>query len=79
MTTRWNLSIPDDTDRLVRSYLARRGMKKGDLSRFVDEAVKREVFREAVRAAREHNRDADPAEIEAAVNQAVEDARAPRA
>ena len=36
---RWNLVIADDTDRHVRSYLARTGGKKGDLSRFVDRAV----------------------------------------
>ena len=38
--TRWNLSISEKTDRLVRSHLARIGMKKGDLSKFVDTAVR---------------------------------------
>ena len=38
--TRWNLSIPEQTDRAVRTFLARTGDKKGDLSRFVDEAVR---------------------------------------
>ena len=42
--TRWTLSIPDETDRTVRTYLARIGLKKGDLSRFVDRAVRRQVF-----------------------------------
>ena len=42
--TRWNLSIPDETDRTVRTYLARTGMKKGSLSAFVDEAVRSRVF-----------------------------------
>ena len=41
--TRWNLSIPEETDRLVRTFLARNGRKRGDLSRFVDEAVRRRV------------------------------------
>ena len=36
--TRWNLVISNDTDRSVRSYLARTGGRKGDLSRFVDRA-----------------------------------------
>ncbi len=47
--TRWNLSIPEETDRAVRSYLARRGLKKGDLSDFVNDAVRREVFDRVVR------------------------------
>jgi hypothetical protein len=42
--TRWNLVIPEKTNRAVRIYLARTGGKKGDLSRFVDEAVRRRVL-----------------------------------
>ena len=42
--TRWNLSIPEETDRVVRTFLARNGGKKGDLSRFVDEAVRCRVL-----------------------------------
>ena len=41
--TRWNLSVSEETDRIVRTFLARNGGKKGDLSRFVDEAVRRRV------------------------------------
>ena len=43
--TRWSLSVPDSTDRLVRVFLAHTGMKKGDLSTFVEEAVQAEVLR----------------------------------
>ena len=43
---KWNVTIPDETDRLVRGFLARRGMKKGDLSAFVDDAVQSEVMRQ---------------------------------
>ena len=39
--TRWSLSIPEETNLAVRTFLARKGGKKGDLSRFVDEAVRR--------------------------------------
>ena len=35
---RWSVMVPEDTDRALRSYLARTGGKKGDLSRFVDDA-----------------------------------------
>ena len=41
--TQWNLSVSEETDRIVRTFLARTGGKKGDLSRFVDEAVRRRV------------------------------------
>ena len=38
---RWNVVISEDTDRTVRSYLARTGGGKGGLSRFVDRAVRK--------------------------------------
>ena len=38
--TRWNVSITDETDQVVRTFLARSGGKRGALSRFVDDAVR---------------------------------------
>ncbi len=61
--TRWNLTIPDKTDRAVRTFLARTGGKKGDLSRFVDEAVRRRVFDLTVREIKARNADYDQQEI----------------
>ncbi|MGH9461229.1 MAG: ribbon-helix-helix domain-containing protein [Vicinamibacteria bacterium] len=74
--TRWNLSIPEETDRTVRSYLARRGLKKGGLSEFVNDAVRREVFDRVVRDIKERNADADPDELMKLIDEAVEWARA---
>lgn len=53
--TRWSLSVPDKTDRLVRVFLARAGMKKGDLSAFVGEAVHAEVLRRSARQLQERD------------------------
>ncbi|HXV61696.1 MAG TPA: ribbon-helix-helix domain-containing protein [Vicinamibacteria bacterium] len=74
--TRWNLSIPDETDRAVRSYLARKGLKKGDLSDFVNDAVRREVFDRVVRDIKERNAEANPDELMKLIDEAVEWARA---
>ena len=38
--TRWTVSVSKETDMAVRCLLARRGTKKGDLSKFIEEAVK---------------------------------------
>ena len=46
--TQWNLVITDDTDRHVRSYLARTGGTNADLSKFVDRAVRQRIFWETV-------------------------------
>ena len=61
--TRWNLTIPEKTDRAVRTYLARTGGKKGDLSRFVDEAVRRRVLDLTVRQIKDRNAQYDQREI----------------
>lgn len=74
--TRWNLSISDKTDRLVRSHLARTGMKKGDLSKFVDTAVRTEILRRTVQEVQARNTDLTVEEAMALANEAVAWARA---
>ena len=61
--TRWNLSIPEETDRAVRTFLARNGGKKGDLSRFVDEAVRRRVLELTIRQVKDRNALYDQGEL----------------
>ena len=74
--TRWNLSIPDDTDCLVRTFLARSGLKKGDLAKFVDAAVRRQVFDLTVKEIKERNASADQETLLDLIDEAVEWARA---
>ena len=76
--TRWNLDIPDDTDRYVRSYLVRTGGKKGDLSRFVDHAVRQAIFWETVESIRERNRHLSSDEAQLLADEAVAEIRADR-
>ena len=76
--TRWNLSIPEETDRTVRTYLARNGGKKGDLSRFVDEAVRRRVLELTVSRVKERNATYDKGELLDLIDEEVDAARAGR-
>ena len=76
--TRWNLSIPEETDRAVRMFLARNGGKKGDLSRFVDEAVRRRVFDLTVSQVKERNAELDQREILGLIDEEVSAVRAGR-
>ena len=76
--TRWNLVIPEKTDRTVRTYLARTGGKKGDLSRFVDEAVRRSVFDLTVNQVKDRNADYDQQEILDLIDEEVDAAHADR-
>ena len=45
-SVRWSLKVSRETDEALRAYLGRTGARKGDLSRFVQEAV-RERLRKA--------------------------------
>jgi hypothetical protein len=47
-TVRWSLKVSRETDEALREYLGRSGGRKGDLSRFVQEAV-RERLRTSAR------------------------------
>lgn len=76
--TRWNLSIPEETDRTVRTFLARNGGKKGDLSRFVDDAVRRRVFDLTVAQVKERTTELDQREILDLIDDEVSAARAGR-
>ena len=76
--TRWNLSIPEETDRTVRTYLARNGGKKGDLSRFVDEAVRRRVLELTVSRVKDRNARYDQEELLDLIDEEVDAARAGR-
>jgi hypothetical protein len=60
---RWSLTVSRDTDVALRTLLATRGGRKGDLSRFVEEAVSREVLRQTANDVRARNVDLDEADV----------------
>ncbi len=70
-TTRWTVSVSRDTDIAVRSFLAQRGMKKGDLSKFIEDAVKWRVFDQTLAETRSKFADMPPDELEALIDEAV--------
>jgi hypothetical protein len=76
--TRWTLIVSEKTDRAVRTYLARTGGKKGDLSRFVDDAVRRRVLDLTVREIKDRNAEYDQREILDVIDKEVDAARADR-
>jgi Ribbon-helix-helix domain len=69
--TRWTVMVSRDTDIALRSYLAEHGGKKGDLSKFVERAVQKEVFRATVRDVRERNAHLSSDEIQAIIDEEV--------
>jgi len=68
---RWSIVVPEEVDRALRSYQARRGTKKGDLSRFVEEAVQARLFELTVEDVKQRNRPYSQEEILAAIDEAL--------
>ncbi|MDQ2802174.1 MAG: ribbon-helix-helix domain-containing protein [Pseudomonadota bacterium] len=77
-TTRWTVSVSRDTDITVRSFLAQRGMKKGDLSKFIEDAVRWRVLDQTVAEARAAFADLPPDELQAMIDEAVTTVRQAR-
>jgi Ribbon-helix-helix domain len=75
---RWNIKVSKETDLALRTYLGAQGAKKGDLSKFIEEAVRWHVFHRTVQDIRERNADTDPEELQRIIDEAVSEVRAER-
>ena len=75
---RWSVKVSKDTDLTLRTFLGAQGMKKGDLSKFIEEAVRRRVLQCTIQDIRARNADADPDRIQRIVDEAVREVRAER-
>lgn len=68
--TRWTVKVSKETDVAVRSYLAEHGGKKGDLSKFIERAVAKEVLRATIRDIQDRNADLPDDEVEQMIDEA---------
>lgn len=75
---RWTITVSEETDLDLRRFLGSRGMKKGDLSRFVEEAVRWRVLDQTVETIRKDNEDLSEAELNALIDTALHEVRAHR-
>jgi predicted phage-related endonuclease len=77
--TRWNLVVSSETDKSLRQHLADSGGgRKGDLSKFVEEAVRERIFLETALAAQEQNKNVPQEDIDSAIEEALAWARSRR-
>jgi hypothetical protein len=73
--TRWTVNVAAETDIEVRTYLAQRGMKKGDLSRFIEDSVKWRLLDLTLAETRAKFEDMSTEDIDDLIQEAVSDAR----
>jgi len=69
--TRLTIVWSRDTDLALRSYLGAQGLKKGALSKFVEEAVKWRLFDRTVNQARAGFDDLSAAELRNTIDEAI--------
>ena len=75
-SVRWNVAVSADTDQSVRMFLASRGGgRKGDLSRFIEEAVRAHLLELSAEQAKMANVNVSEADLMAIVSEAVQWAR----
>jgi hypothetical protein len=77
--TRLTISWTKETDLELRTYLGSQGMKKGDLSKFIEDAVRWRLFDQTVKAIKARNADADPDALTEMIDTTVRDVRRDRA
>ena len=75
---RWNIKVSKETDLTLRTYLGAQGAKKGDLSKFIEEAVRWHVFHRTVQNIKERNANTKPDELQRIIDEAVSEVRAER-
>ena len=73
--TRWSLKVSKETDVALRTFLAERGGRKGDLSKFVEDAVNRAVLRAMLEEVWERNKELDPDEVQKLVDEELAEVR----
>ena len=77
-SVRWTIKVSKETDVALRTYLTQHGMKKGDLSRIIEEAVRWRVLDRTVSKVKAGNAGVSPRRVAAAIDEALARVRAER-
>ncbi len=71
-SVRWNLAVSAETDQTLRMFLASQGGgRKGDLSRFIEEAVRAHILELSAEQAKADNQKVSEGDLATAVDEAL--------
>jgi hypothetical protein len=71
-SVRWNIAVSADTDQALRMYLAGQGGgRKGDLSRFIEDAVRAHILERSAEQAKAANVGVSEGDLTAMIAEAV--------
>lgn len=72
-TARWNVAVSTETDQALRMFLASQGGgRKGDLSRFIEDAVRAHILKLTAEQAKTINSDTSEPDLDAMVDEALQ-------
>ena len=75
-TIRWNVAVSADTDQSLRMFLASQGGgRKGDLSRFIEDAVRAHILELRGEQAKAANANVSEVDLTSVVDEAIQWAR----
>ena len=77
-SVRWTVRVSPEIDQEVRAYLARRGGKRGDLSRLIEEALRTQIFEKSVERMKRRTASVPYRRLKTIVREAVQYARRTR-
>lgn len=70
---RWNIAVSPDTDQSLRMFLASQGGgRKGDLSRFIEEAVRAHILELTAKQVKQVNANMNEDQLAMIVDEAVQ-------
>jgi hypothetical protein len=75
-TTRWTVTVSKETDLALRAFLGAQGMRKGDISKFIEDAVRWRMFDRTVQDIKARNADIPADQLQAAIDEACAAVRA---
>jgi len=77
-TVRWDIKVSKETDLILRRFLGSQGMEEGDLSKFIEKAVRAQIFHRTIQDVKARNAGTKPEELEALIDDTVREVRAER-
>jgi len=77
-SVRWTVRVSPEIDREIRAYLGRRGGKRGDLSRLIEEALRAQIFEKSVERMKRRTASVPYRRLKTIVREAVQYARRTR-
>lgn len=75
-TSKLTVTLSRETDLALRAYLGAQGLRKGGLSKFIEEAVRWRMFDQTVQAVKARHANTDPEELQAVIDEACAAVRA---